>query len=158
MPRVYVVPFENVAVTAVQDLIEVKGAAGKVLKIRAQRCKVYDNTLPAAQNLAFRGRVLPATVTSGSGGTSPTPQKTDLGDAAASFTAGANNTVKATTSGTAVTTTEGGEHIFNGYEKVYAADARPVVGPSESYVFELLTAPQASVHLSGEVEVEEIGG
>jgi hypothetical protein len=158
MPRNYVVSFENVAVAAAQDLLQVKGAAGKTLRILSQRCKLYDNTLPAAQSLAFRGRFLPATVTDGSGGSTPTPRQTDPGDAAASFTALANNTVKATTSGTALTLTEGGEHIYNGYEKIFAAGRQPVVGPSESYVFELLTAPQASTHLSGEVEVEESGG
>lgn len=159
MPRRYPVTFERVSVSAAQDLVQVKGAAGKTLRIISQRCKPADGTLPTAMNLAFRGRFLPATVTDGSGGTSATiGGPFDPGDAAPSFTAKLNNTTKATTSGTASVHTEGGEHEFNGYEKVFPDKEQPVIGPSESYVFELLNTPAATAVLSGEVIVEESGG
>lgn len=158
MPRRYPVTFERVSVTVAQDLVQVKGAAGKTLRIISQRCKPADGTLPTAMNLAFRGRFLPATVTDGSGGSSWSGGPYDPGDSAASFTAKLNNTTKATTSGTPIVNTEGGEHEFNGYEKVYPVGEQPVVGPSESYVFELLNAPAATAVLSGEVIVEESGG
>ena len=159
MGRRYIVPFDSVSMTQAQDLVQVKGAAGKILKIVRQWGKPADgNTLPAAQNLRFRGRFLPATVTDGSGGAAAVIGALDPGDAAASFTAKINNTTKATTSGTAVILETGGEHEWNGYERVWDKAAQPTIGPSESWVFELLNAPSGTVVMSGGVEVEEIGG
>ncbi len=156
MPRTYRVTFEGVAVSAAQDMIQVIGAAGKTLRVLRQWVGATDTTLPTAQMLQVRGRFLPATVTNGSGGTAPTPQPLDPGDAAASFTAKANSTTPATTSATAVKLEENGFHIYSGYDVTFSRP--PIVGPSESYVFELLSAAAGTVHLSGGVEVEESGG
>jgi hypothetical protein len=156
MPRTYIIPFEQVAVSAPQDLIQVIGAAGKICRIIQIKAGTTDTTLPTAQMLAFRARFLPATVTNGSGGTTPSINPVDPGDAAASITALANNTTKATTSGTAKVVYEDGDHIYAGVE--YTFPVRPPVGPSESFVFELLSTVTGTVHLSGFVLVEEIGG
>src|SRR4051794_5105874 len=102
MPRIYTVSFENVSVSAAQDLLQIKGASNKVLRILRRWVSATDTTIPTAQMLRLRERFLPATVTDGSGGSTPTPAKRDQGDAAATFTALANNTTPATTNGTAV--------------------------------------------------------
>jgi hypothetical protein len=156
MPRRYKVTFEGIAVTAAQDLIQITGAAGKI--VRVLRCWVSntDTTLATAQMMQVRQRFLPATVTAGSGGTTPVIQKTDPGDASASFTALANNTTKALTGGTAIVADEDGCHIYAGYDK--AAMSPFAVGASEAYVFELMSTVYGTVHLSGGMEVEEIGG
>lgn len=156
MPRIYRVPFEAVSVSAPQDLIQITGAAGKIVRPIRAWVKATDTTLPTAQMLQTRCRFLPATVTAGSGGSTPTIAKNDPGDAGASFTALANNTTKATTGGTAVVIDEGGDHIYSGYDVAFSN--RPPVGPSEAFVFELLSTVSGTVHLSGGVEVEEIGG
>jgi len=156
MPRQYTVTFEQVAVSAAQDLLQIKGASGKTLRILEVNVGASDTTIPTSQMLSLRCRFLPATVTDGSGGSTPTPQKTDPGDAAASFTALANSTAKATTSGTAVIVREDTCHIFNGYN--YPFPRPPVIGPSESFVFELLSTVTGTVHLSGGALVEESGG
>lgn len=156
MGRIYTVVFEKVTVAAVQDLFQIKGATGKTLRIKEVSVSCVDATLPTACMLALRCRFLPATVTDGSGGTTPTPQKVDPGDAAASFTALVNNTTPATTSGTAVKIRDDGCHIYAGYS--YAFPKPPEIGPSESFVFELITAPAASSTLSGTATVEESGG
>lgn len=101
MPRTYYVGFEEVAVSAAQDLVQILGASGKMLQILGFNVGMTDTTPPVNQQLAIRCRFMPATVTGGSGGTSVTPAPYDHGDAAASFTASVNNTTKATTSGTA---------------------------------------------------------
>lgn len=159
MPRQYRVTFEGVAVSAAQDLFQITGAAGKIV----QPVKVVikaTNQSPTAQQLQFRIRFLPATVTNGSGGTTPTITRTDPGDAAASFTALASNTTKATTSGTAAILYEGGEYVFNGLEEVFdgLVIAQPPIGPSEALVVELLAAPTGTLNLSGTILVNEIGG
>jgi len=156
MARQYKVTFEGVAVSAAQDLVQINGAAGKMVRIIRAWVGATDTSLPTAQMLQTRCRYLPATVTNGSGGTSPTPAKTDPGDAAASFTALANNTTKATTNGTAVVWDERGDHIYSGVESSFPE--RPPIGPSESFVFELLSTVSGTVHLSGGVLVDEIGG
>ncbi len=157
MGRQYYVPFEQVAVAAAQDLLQINGAAGKMLKILRVKWGCTDTTLATSQSVATRCRFLPATVTNGSGGTTPTISGSP-GNSAASFTALANNTTKATTSGTPVVTFESGDHLYNGFEKFWGKDESPVVGPSEAFVFELLSTPSGTVHLSGGADVEEIGG
>jgi hypothetical protein len=159
MPRIYRQSFEGVAVSAAQDLVFIPGsAAGKTVRILRRAVGATDTTIPTSQMLQLRERFLPATVTAGSGGTTgATPAKNDPGDATCGITtAGANNTAKATTSGTAVTLWENGAHIFNGFDD-------PVLNPypiqnGEAYVFELLSTVSGTVHLSGYVEFEEIGG
>lgn len=156
MGRIYTVTFEQVAVSAAQDLLQIKGATGKVLRVRKLWWGCTDTAIATSQSVATRCRFLPATVTDGSGGSTPTPARFDQGNAAASFTALANNTSKATTVGTAVVLEESGDHLYNGYNRTFAEP--PVVGPGESLVFELLSTVTGTVHLSGGAEVEEIGG
>lgn len=156
MPRRYTASFEKVSVLAVQDLVQIIGAAGKMLRIIAFNVDCVDATAPTDQQLALRCRYLPATVTNGSGGTSPTPQPVDPGDSAAAFTAKANNTTQATTSGTASVRWEGGCNVKAGREHYFPSP--PYVGPSESFTLELITTPASTITLSGYVLVEEMGG
>jgi hypothetical protein len=153
MPRTYSVSFTAVAVTAAQDLIAIYGAAGKMCKIRRISVNIAASTLPAVVGLEIRCRFLPATVTAGSSGTAPTPQKLDNGDAAATFTARVNDTTPATTSGTAAVLESNGAHVYAGYD--YQFPIPPKVGPSQAFVFELLNTVTAT--LSGTVIVDEEG-
>lgn len=157
MGRIYDVTFDNVTVTAQQDLMQIKNASGsnKMLRILRRWVSSVDSTAPTSQMLRLREKLLPATVTDGSAGTTPTPVKVDQGDAAATFTALANNTTQATTSGSAVVLYATGCHIFNGFDDIH--DQPPTVAPAQSYIFELEAAPNGTVHLSGGVRVEEIG-
>lgn len=155
MPRTYNVTFSAVTVTAPQDLVQVKGATGKMLRILRMWLAATDTASPTAQQLQIRARVLPTAVTDGSGGAAPTPAKNDQGDAAATFTALTNNTGKATTSGTAVVVEENGCHISAGYEFQFSRP--PTIAVNQSFVFELLSTVTGTVHLSGGVTVEEIG-
>jgi hypothetical protein len=156
MPREYSVTFEQVSVAAAQDLVQIEGASGKMLRIKRIYVASSDTTAPANQQLALRARFLPATVTNGSGGSSATPRPFDPGDPSASFSALINNTTKATTGGTALVLEDNACNIFAGYD--YMFPYPPDIGPSESFVFELLSTVTGTVHLSGGVVVEEIGG
>ena len=156
--RIYTVETTNVSVAAAQDLCQVIGAAGKIVRVRRVFVGATNTTLVTAQALSLNATFLPATVTNGSGGSSPTFKPLDPGDAAASVTAKANNTTPATTNGTAVVLQAWGVHIFAGLDFTFPADARPVIGPSESFVFGLLSTVTGTVNLSMVVEVEETGG
>lgn len=154
--RIYSVVFNEVTVSVAQDLFQIKGATGKMLRIRRVSINAAATTVPTAQGFSLRCRFLPATVTDGSGGSTPTPQPMDPGTSAASFTALANSTTKATTSGTAKILESNGCHISAGYD--YQFPEPPTVGPSESFVFEMLNTPTGTVVVSGTALVEEIGG
>lgn len=155
MPREYSVSFEKVSITAVQDLVTILGATGKMCRVK--RCTIIDveSTAPTNEQLALRFRILPATVSAGSGGSMPTPRPFDPGDAAATFTAHANDTSKTTTSGTAEIVEEGGCNVFGGYD--YFFPYPPLIGPTSAGVFELITAPSVTIICSGTVVVEEMG-
>jgi hypothetical protein len=146
-----------VAVTAAQDLIQIKNASAshKTCRILRRWVGATDTTIPTGQMLRLRERILPSVVSDGSGGTTPTPVKHDQGDAGNTFTAFANNTAQATTNGTAVVIYATGVHIFNGFDDIH--DEPPTLADAQSYVFELLSTVSGTVHLSGGVEVEEIG-
>lgn len=157
MPRQYHVTFSNVTVSAAQDLVQIIGAAGKLMRIKRIWLGCGTASLAAAQGLRLRARFMPVTVTVGSGGTTGiTPSKKDQGDAAcSSATCAINNTTPATTNGTAVVLYENGVHLYKGEDKIF--DDPPTVGPSQAFVFELLAAPSGTVTLSGGVDFEEIG-
>ena len=121
MARRYSVEFSGVSVTAAQDLFQIIGAAGKTLRVISVSLADVDTSLPTNQQLQLRARFLPATVSNGSGGTAPTPQPFDPGDAAASFTAKANSTSKATTSGTASILLADGCNVYAGYAYPFVA-------------------------------------
>lgn len=156
MGRTYEVTFPEVAVSAAQDLVGIIGASGKSSRVKRVWLSATDTTLPTSQMLSLRCRLGSATITAGSGGASATPRPTDLGDSAASFTARINDTTKQTTSGAYTLQDSNGCHVYQGYDKTFASP--PVVGPSEGFVFELLSTVTGTVHLSGGMEVEEIGG
>lgn len=156
MGRVYRVCFDNVLLTGAGDLLQIKGVAHKTLKIRRQWAGVPDTSPLTNQNLSFRGRVLPVTVSDG-GGSSAGISKTDQGDAAASFSALGYSTSKATTNGTAVEEETVGVNVYGGYAQDFSDRAQPTIRDDASWVFELLSTPSGTVHLSGGVEVEEIG-
>jgi hypothetical protein len=157
MPRCYHVNFSAVTVAAAQDLVQITGATGKQMRI--VRCWVGCPTtsLPTAQGLALRARFLPATVTVGSGGTTGiTPSKADQGDATCSSTTCAtNNTTQATTNGTAVVLYANGVHIYLG--DIWTPPAPVWIGPSQAFVWELLSTVSGTVTLSGGVAIEEVG-
>jgi hypothetical protein len=158
MSRKYRVTFENVLVSAAQDLVQVTGATGKVYRILRQWVGCTDTSVATGQMLQLRARFLPATVSNGSGGTTGiTPSKNDPGDATCSSTTCCiNSTSKATTNGTAIVLYENGVHMYQG--DMWRYDEPPVVGPTEAFVYELMSTVSGTVHLSGGVEIEEIGG
>ncbi len=155
MSRIYTVSSSAVVGAAAMDLALIIGAAGKVLKIHRIECAATDAAAPTSGELNFRCRYLPATLTNGSGGTTPTPAKQDQGDAAATFTAHANDTTGASTNATAVVLWSGAAHVLTGLD--YMPKSPWTVNPSTGVTFELLTLPSGTIHLDMCVTVEEIG-
>lgn len=150
---VYTVVFSGVTVSAVQDFfLLVAGATTKLIVHGVQIGAIST----AVQNLKITGKRHPATLTSGSGGSAPTPQKTDPMDAAATFTARANDTTQASSSGTTSTVLSDVFNTVNGYVWFPPREDRPKIGLSEGFVISLDTAPSAGMVMSGTIWVEEV--
>lgn len=156
MPRRYACTFNNVTVTAAQDLIAMKGASGKTCMLARVWFGMTNTTLQTAQGLEFGIKFGSATVTLGSGGGSVTPTKYDPGDAAASFTCRRNDTVKATTAGAFTNLVSSGGHNYGGFAFNFGKDG-PVFGPDQGIVFELLSTVTGTCAFSGGAEVVEWG-
>jgi hypothetical protein len=137
-------------------LIQLTAASNRQARIIRCWVAAVNTTAPTAQMISVRCRFLPATVTNGSGGSTPTIGRMDPGDAAATCTALANNTTKATTSGTGIVLEENGFHIFSGYD--YQFPRPPIISTNEAFVFELLSTVSGTVNLSGGLLFEESGG
>jgi hypothetical protein len=155
LSRLYRVTFENVLVSQPQDLVQITGASGRMLLIVRRWVGATDGSLPGSQMLSLRERRLPAIVTSGNGTAAP-PGLVDGGDSNAAFTALVNSTTKATSTALPTILNEVGTHIYNGYEEPWIEP--PTIGTGQCYVWELLSVVNGIVHLSGGVEVREIGG
>lgn len=156
MPRLYTVGFKNVTVSAAQDLVAVKGSTGKVCKVLRAWLGMNDTTLETAQGLRLNIKYAPATLTLGSGGSTPTPRPTDPGDSAFSGTAHANDTVQATTSGSFVDFCSWGGHNY-GIPPQNFGDAGPEFGLNEGVVFELLSSVSGTCNFSGGLLIWERG-
>ena len=157
MSRVYDVSFKFVTISAAQDLIGLKGSTGKTCRLRRVWFYMNDTTLQTAQGLRLNVKYVTATITLGTGGTSPTPQPHDAGDSAAAFTAAANSTVAATTSGAFTDRTPAGGHNFQGFDYTWPKGEEIVFGLNEGVVFELLSTVSGTCNFSGGATVEETG-
>lgn len=153
--RVYTVSFDNVAVTAVQDLfgLYVGTAPGSILLHEVRLGQISATTVG---NLRVSIRRLPATVSSGSGGSAGTVQPRIFGDAAATMTARINDTTPATTGGTVQTMIADVFNVVNGWLYLPAPDDRILAQRTQAIIVSLLTAPLSSETMSGTAVVEEI--
>jgi hypothetical protein len=162
MPRLYTVSFSNILVAAAQDMFQINGPTAGALRIRRVIIGSSNTTLPTAQMLSVQARFLPSVVTNGSGGTAPTAQKLDPGDANPNFSCFVNNTTPASTTGTAAILYDNGFHIYNGLDEpeddgTGRGLGSPVISPGEAWVFQLLSTVSGAVNLSGTCYVEAIG-
>jgi hypothetical protein len=155
MPRIYTAVFEAVSVSAAQDFFELTAPATAVVAVH--EVHITQDAAETSEQLPVRLIRVPATVTSGSGGTSPTPRKTMTGNPAAAATVEANNTTLATTSGTLEVLRRQGDNVLNGWHWIFTPEARLYLAPSGVLVVRLATAPGAALTMSGEICWEEIG-
>ena len=152
MSRMYVVPFVSVTISAAQDAFELRPATDKPITIH--KVVITPDSSETNQQILVRIKRLPATVTSGTGGTTPTPVPLNSHDAAAAFTAEVNNTGRATTSGTALDLNPESFPSQGGFEYLPDVPARPVFFAGEACIVGIEEAP--AVACSGFALVEEM--
>ena len=160
MGRMHIAEFEDVAITAAQDLFEILAPATCIVKIHEfslfQSTDVGDAAEEILEIEMVRGD---GSVTSGSGGSTVTPQPVDNGDAAPTVTVEANNTTRMVVgSGTLDAIGKFGWNVRIPLEKIFTPETRPVVAPSDRWTLGLNDAPGDSLTCSGHVVFEEVGG
>lgn len=156
MSRIYTVIFDNVAVTAAQDLYEL--LAGSANPIVLHRLTLTQNSeIGDAQDEQLRVTIKRVTgaPTSGSGGSAPTPRPVDQGDAAAAFTAEVNNTTQLS-GGTSVTLHSEAWNVRAGMDYFPAPEQRFTFQISTRCVASLDAAPADSVSMHGTAVIEEL--
>lgn len=151
----YFVHFENVAVSAAQDLFELIASAAKPLVVEDGEL-TQSTELGDAQEEQLVLRWRRGNTTSGSGGTGPTPTKKNPSFAASTFTVEVNNTTKAT-AGTVDTLMPSTWNVRQ--EKRFAPLPQGVleVPGGGRLCLELVNAPADPITLSGWLLVREIG-
>lgn len=167
MARIYRAVFNNVAISAVQDLLAIypptsQASAKQINFIRCSVTCVEPGVTSTPIMLNTRIKRMTGTVTPGSGGSTPSANPTDPGDSASVCTIHANDTSQATTNGTTVILDAEGFHPYNG-EETAVQNAAPIPIPCNSstqtaFIVELAQAPNVTgQHFSGVIEWAEAG-
>lgn len=161
MGRFYTATFKDIAITAVQDLIEIAGPTDAVTIVHrwtlTQDTELSD---AAEEQLTLTTNRGVGSVTSGSGGATVTPQPVSDGDPAYGGTVERNNTtIMVVGSGTLETDLEVlNWNVRMPFDRVYLPDERPIISPGNRWTLELETAPADSVTCSLTLLLEESGG
>lgn len=159
MGRMYTVEFENRVVANADgdhDLFEITPADDKPCTVHAiylsQSTEVGDGEEEMLRLQIIRGHT-----TSGDNGVSPapTPRPSDPGDAAAGFTAEAENTTIAS-GGTTENLHSESFNVRTGWVYLPTPEMRPKVTQAETtLVLRLLAAPADDVTMNGTIYIEE---
>jgi|SRR5687768_232850 len=150
----YTATFDNVSVSAAQDLFEVVAGTGKPLRIHALFVGQSSDAGDAqAENL--RVRLIRGYTTSGFSGTTPSLAPLRSGNAAAGFTAEVNN-LSVATGGPALVLHADTWNVAAGFAYVPTPECRPEVNAGERFVVNLPTAPADALTMSATLYVEEI--
>lgn len=158
MGRMYQTMTAAVAVTTAIDLWEILAATAKPIRIHGWTLSQTTDVGDAAEEVLRINEVRGVgTVTSGSGGSSPTVHPLDDNDAAVGATVEANNTTRmAAGTGTLETLSERGWNIRIPFEVIYTPEMRPRVNPGDRWTLGIVAAPADSVTISTSITFEEI--
>ncbi len=153
MGRKYSASFEEIAVTAAQDLFEVVAPADGAVIIHSvtitQSSDAGDAQAEMLPILIHRGTA------TGSGGTSVTASPMSLGDSAFGGTVEANNTSQSV-EGTFLHAE--GFNAQIGFFYLPPPEDRVEISPSALFIVELQAAPSDELTMNGTIVFEEIGG
>jgi len=150
MGRMYSAVFEEVSVSAAQDLFEINAPSDASVVVHG--CEISQSSDTDSEMLNI---LIHRASASGSGGSSVTASPLEVGDAAFGGTVEANNT-SGGTEGTKIHAAC--FNVLNGWLWMPTPECRPVISPSGRLVIELQTAPGDALTMSGTVYFEEVGG
>lgn len=152
--RTYAVPFAAVAVSAAQDLWEITPADDKPIELVGIEIGQYSDSGDAADELLSL-QIIRGFTSSGSGGSSVTPNPLDPNSSAAGFTAECNNTTVANT-GTTATLHAAAFNVRAGYLNYWPLDCRPKANQANTTLVVRITAPADALTMNGTLYVREL--
>ena len=151
--RIYTIRVAPTAVSAALDFLEIRPADDKPVVLHKVVITPVDSE--TNQQVQATVRTLPATLTSGSGGSTPTIHSKSGHDASAGFSVEAFNTSRATTSGTAQYHANEGFPSQGGFEYLPDVSERPIAFDGEGFVIGIEES-LAGASVGGYAVVEEI--
>jgi len=152
--RVYKAYFDNVTITAIQDVFSLKAGAANGVELHQVDLSAGGVTAPA--EIRLRLKVLPATVTAGSTGTAPVMSPADSGDTkAATATVRANDTTQATSSGTVKILQAWQWNVLLPWQYLPAPEDRDIIQASEQITLDIPGTPASTV-ISGSITWREL--
>lgn len=158
MARIWYIPLPPTARTTVFDFVEVGPADDKPLELMGFLIGQHTEVKEAEEEqLDVRVTVMPATFTSGSGGSAGAPWNPDSQDSTSvGFASEVFNTTQASTSGTAKELYYPWNVRANPLEEWYPdGPLRPKAAQGEAIVIRLMVAPLDSITFAGWVCVKE---
>lgn len=154
--HVYTAAFGGVSVTAIQDLFELAAAAGVPVEILSIRIGQSSDAGDAeAEMLRVQISRVNPTVTSGSLGTTLTPEQHSAASPAASTVVEANNTTQATSSTTIDPIVEDTFNVQAGWLYMPTPEERILIEGGATVVVELPVAPNDALTMSGSITFME---
>lgn len=157
MSRMYTAVFEGVSVSVAQDFFEIVAPADAAVRIH--RVLITQDTSEITEQAVCKLVRGEGSVTSGSGGSTPTARPISKGDAAFGGTVEANNTTKmAVGTGALMVMHREGWNFLSGFDFRPTPEERLDISPSDRFTVELVTAPSSAIAMSGTIVWEEIGG
>lgn len=158
MSRIYQVLIPFVSQTAQIDFFELTAGAEKPCLIHEIYLANSSDAKDAEEEmLGLMLKRASGSVTSGSGGTAPTPVPINPDDAAAAFAAEVNNTTKlAVGTGTITNERAYAWNIRMPFHMIFTPETRPKIKGGEKKVLELTTTPADAITMGGYVIVEEL--
>lgn len=155
---IYTASFDEVAVSAVQDLFEILAPSDACLVIHQINLSQSSDAGDAeSEQLHVTIRRVTGAPTSGSGGSTATPAAREGGQAASGSTVEINNTTQLT-GGTNTVLWAESFNVMAGFNYLPVPEDRLVISPSTRLLVELETAPGDAVTMSGNVVFDEVGG
>ncbi len=155
--RTYTVPFNQVSVSAAQDLFEILGAADKVTELAGLNLSQSSDAGDSeSEQLHISVRRVTGSPTSGSGGSTVTPVALDPSDAAFGGTCEANNTTQLS-GGTNTVVMAESFNVMAGLPLVIPEEMRPRISGATRLLVELESAPNDAVTMDGYATIIEYG-
>ncbi len=154
--RMYTIAFEDIAVSAIQDLFSAQVPADTILKLWEFGIGQTSDSGDAAEELLrIRIRRQTGTFTVGSGGAAVTPVRANEGDSASGLTVRRNDTTQAT--GTFEDLPILVWNVRIPLEKIWTPEQAPTIFGTSDLIIDLPAAPADALSCNAYAEVEEIG-
>lgn len=159
MGRIYTASVAPASLSVASDIFEVLAPADAAVEILEWELWQITDLGDAAEEVLtielVRGI---GSVTSGSGGSTTTPQPVEDGEAAFGGTVETQNTTRmAAGSGSLEVADRLGWNIRAPRQHIYTPEQRPIISPSNRWTLSIL-APADAITIGGRVVLREIGG